>query len=194
MTDPRAQERQEIRALREWLDAERRRTHQVEEALAQIRDAKGSNGERLNAMPACPKCDSTDGHLGTSNAYFYCRACQTAQYWTANHEHPTDWAVAVAVSPFGRRSVLLEHLRAVEQARDATLERVVWFEKSGGVAAHTRVFQEIARADRAELRLTRLTEGLQHLQATCAANPYSTVAESVTQILSALLAETEPKG
>jgi hypothetical protein len=36
-------------------------------------------------------------------------------------------------------------------------ERVKWFEASGGVTAHTRVFQEMARADAAEAEVERLT-------------------------------------
>jgi conjugal transfer/entry exclusion protein len=46
----------------------------------------------------------------------------------------------------------------------ATLrERVRWFESSGGVAVHTRVFQEIARAEAAEARVRELGDENQRL-------------------------------
>jgi len=45
-------------------------------------------------------------------------------------------------------------IEALVRERDAARERVMWFEASGGVAAHTRVFQEMARAEQAEAALT----------------------------------------
>ena len=72
--------------------------------------ATGSNGEPLLAVPTCPKCGSKNGSLGTSNAYFVCRDCKQERYWTDDYEHPKDWPTAVALSPFGRRSVLLDEI------------------------------------------------------------------------------------
>lgn len=50
----------------------------------------------------CPKCGSADGSLGTSYAYFICHVCQGEKYWTPDHQHPGDWAVAIAASPWAR--------------------------------------------------------------------------------------------
>lgn len=61
--------------------------------------------------PKCPRCGSTDGALGTSYAYFMCRACAPAGgcvYWTPNHEHPGDWQVAIAESPWATARQWLE--------------------------------------------------------------------------------------
>jgi len=61
--------------------------------------------------PKCPKCGKTEGYLGTSNAYFVCIDCRE-QYWTADHLHPGDWAVAILASPYGRKSEVLAMLNA----------------------------------------------------------------------------------
>jgi hypothetical protein len=47
-------------------------------------------------------------------------------------------------------------LSAYQQEVATLRERVRWFESSGGVAVHTRVFQEIARAEAAEARVSEL--------------------------------------
>ena len=66
----------------------------------------GSNGEELATQPRCPRCESTDGALGTQNGYFMCNECRKAGrpgevYWTPDHGHPGDWSIAVATSPHG---------------------------------------------------------------------------------------------
>ena len=43
------------------------------------------------------------------------------------------------------------------------LERVQWFEASGGVTTHTRVFAEMSRAERAETLAARYKAGLRDL-------------------------------
>jgi hypothetical protein len=48
---------------------------------------------------------------------------------------------------------LLAHCDALEQENARLKERVSWFERSGGVDAHTRVFVEMHRADALEQRL-----------------------------------------
>lgn len=66
--------------------------------------------------PRCPACNSTDGMLGTSYAYFIChnmdcyperrRGCPTLEvYWLGDHGYPTTqgatWEEAVLASPYG---------------------------------------------------------------------------------------------
>ena len=70
-------------------------------------------------IPACPRCGSTNGMLGTSNAYFICHnpECWPEHDWDRSrpsHEvyflgdgrHPQDqgltWKDAVLASPWGR--------------------------------------------------------------------------------------------
>lgn len=48
-------------------------------------------------------------------------------------------------------------LTALSASHEALKERVVWFEKSGGVAAHTRVFEEMAKREAAEAQVAALT-------------------------------------
>jgi hypothetical protein len=47
-------------------------------------------------------------------------------------------------------------LAAYQQEVERLRERVRWFESSGGVAVHTRVFQEIAKREAAEARVREL--------------------------------------
>jgi hypothetical protein len=54
-------------------------------------------------------------------------------------------------------------LSAYQQEVATLRERVRWFESSGGVAVHTRVFQEIARAEAAEARVRELGDENQRL-------------------------------
>jgi hypothetical protein len=49
-------------------------------------------------------------------------------------------------------------LSAYQQEVATLRERVRWFESSGGVAVHTRVFQEMARAEQAEARVRELEQ------------------------------------
>ncbi len=67
--------------------------------------------------PSCPNCGSTDGVLGTSNAYFICQnpKCLPERrgdrpslevYFLGDGQHPfdqgKDWRDAVLASPWGR--------------------------------------------------------------------------------------------
>ena len=79
--------------------------------------------------PACPKCGSKSGVLGTENAYFICESCGTERYWLGDHRHPfkqgLTWNEAVLSSPYARRdSVVRIYTAEVErlQARVAELE------------------------------------------------------------------------
>jgi hypothetical protein len=65
--------------------------------------------------PTCPRCSSADGSLGTSYAYFMCRACNSGNpvYWTADYQHPDyqhpgNWHVAIDASPWARARQQLE--------------------------------------------------------------------------------------
>jgi hypothetical protein len=49
-------------------------------------------------------------------------------------------------------------LSAYQQEVERLRERVRWFESSGGVAVHTRVFQEIAKREAAEARVRELEQ------------------------------------
>jgi hypothetical protein len=56
---------------------------------------------------------------------------------------------------FDAHLLLARFVAEIERLR----ERVKWFEASGGVAAHTRVFHEMARAENAEAEIERLRAG-----------------------------------
>ena len=51
----------------------------------------------------------------------------------------------------------------LRQENARLLERVQWFEASGGVTAHTRVFAEMSRAEQAETLAARYKAGLRDL-------------------------------
>lgn len=65
-------------------------------------------------VPRCPVCNSTDGTLGTSEAYFICRECHVERYWTKDYKHPGHWPTAIAASPFGRKSEMLSYILRLE--------------------------------------------------------------------------------
>jgi tRNA(Ile2) C34 agmatinyltransferase TiaS len=81
--------------------------------LAKVFMVKAINPD---GVPACPTCGQRDGSLGTSFAYFICDSCGV-QYWTPDHQHPGDWAVAVTASPWATRRHQLEQTAlALDQA------------------------------------------------------------------------------
>lgn len=54
--------------------------------------------------PRCPKCGSSDGVLGTQNAYFICQSCKTERYWTPDFQHPGEsWQKALDASPWVKK-------------------------------------------------------------------------------------------
>jgi len=70
--------------------------------------------------PECPKCGSSNGSLGTSNAYFVCGDCVTGEA-TYNYfcgEHPgSEWDKAIVASPYARyRDLQRIARRALEEA------------------------------------------------------------------------------
>jgi cell division septum initiation protein DivIVA len=81
-------------------------------------------------------------------------------------------------------------LEAQQAEIERMTERVQWFESSGGVAAHTRVHQEIARAERAEAECERLLKALQVLRANPNSHDMWRIADSV--INAALAAKGKP--
>ena len=64
----------------------------------------------LARIPDCPKCNSRNGWLGTSGAYFSCNDCGKDQYWTKDNKHrceiELEWPDAIGLSPYGRTSEL----------------------------------------------------------------------------------------